>query len=162
ARVIATGARNRDESRGAHYKPKFDQRNDADWLRTTLAKHEEKGSVKFIREFDYATGGAIPPPGRTRLAEPRRPQAAQRRSGERRARRPRASSATSRPRRSRREERTMAETNASKGSGRLVHLKVRRQDGRDQPETRRWEEFKVPYLPQMNVNSALEQIRKDP
>jgi len=30
------------------------------------------------------------------------------------------------------------------------------------PETRRWEEFKVPYLPQMNVNSALEQIRKDP
>jgi succinate dehydrogenase / fumarate reductase iron-sulfur subunit len=56
----------------------------------------------------------------------------------------------------------MADTNASKGSGRLVHLKVRRQDGRDQPETRRWEEFKVPYLPQMNVNSALEQIRKDP
>lgn len=56
----------------------------------------------------------------------------------------------------------MAETNGSKGSGRLVHLKVRRQDGRDQPETRRWEEFKVPYLPQMNVNSALEQIRKNP
>lgn len=56
----------------------------------------------------------------------------------------------------------MAETNASKGSGRLVHLKVRRQDGRDMPETRRWEEFKVPYLPQMNVNSALEQIRKNP
>ncbi len=51
---------------------------------------------------------------------------------------------------------------ASKDSGRLVHLKIRRQDGRDLPDTRRWEEFKVPYLPQMNVNSALEQIRKDP
>src|SRR4051794_8732872 len=56
----------------------------------------------------------------------------------------------------------MAETNETKGSGRRVHLKIRRQDGRDQPDTRRWEEFKVPYLPQMNVNSALEQIRKDP
>ena len=50
----------------------------------------------------------------------------------------------------------------SKESGRLVHLRVRRQDGRDMPETRRWEEFKVPYLPQMNVHSALEQIRKNP
>ena len=49
-----------------------------------------------------------------------------------------------------------------KGSGRLVHLKVRRQDARDRPETRRWEEFKVPYLPQMNVHSALQQVQKDP
>jgi succinate dehydrogenase / fumarate reductase iron-sulfur subunit len=60
----------------------------------------------------------------------------------------------------------MAATNgkgrASKDSGRLVHLRIRRQDGRDMPETKRWEEFKVPYLPQMNVNSALEQIRKNP
>lgn len=46
--------------------------------------------------------------------------------------------------------------------GRLVHLRVRRQDGPDRPETRRWEEFRVPYLPQMNVHSALEQIRRDP
>jgi succinate dehydrogenase / fumarate reductase iron-sulfur subunit len=45
---------------------------------------------------------------------------------------------------------------------RWVRLKVRRQDGADRPETRRWEEFKVPYLPQMNVHSALEQIRLDP
>jgi succinate dehydrogenase / fumarate reductase, iron-sulfur subunit len=63
---------------------------------------------------------------------------------------------------------TMADDNGkstgkkAKDSGRLVHLRVRRQDGRDMPETRRWEEFKVPYLPQMNVNSALEQIRKAP
>jgi succinate dehydrogenase / fumarate reductase flavoprotein subunit len=57
ARVIAQGARNRDESRGAHYKPKFDKRNDADWLRTTLAMHEEKGAVKYVRELDYEIGG---------------------------------------------------------------------------------------------------------
>jgi succinate dehydrogenase / fumarate reductase iron-sulfur subunit len=47
-------------------------------------------------------------------------------------------------------------------SSRLVHLKVRRQDGPDRPETRRWEEFKVPYLPQMNVISALQQVQKYP
>ena len=47
-------------------------------------------------------------------------------------------------------------------SGRTVHLKIRRQDGRDLPDTKRWEEFKVPYLPQMNVHSALQQIQKDP
>ncbi|WP_437278034.1 succinate dehydrogenase flavoprotein subunit [Sorangium sp. So ce375] len=57
ARVIAQGARNRDESRGAHYKPAFPARNDASWLRTTLARHEEKGAVKFVREFDYACAG---------------------------------------------------------------------------------------------------------
>lgn len=57
ARVIAQGARNRDESRGAHFKPDFPVRNDAEWLRTTLARHEEKGAVTFIREFDYACAG---------------------------------------------------------------------------------------------------------
>lgn len=51
---------------------------------------------------------------------------------------------------------------AAKGEGRLVHLRVRRQDSIDRTETRRWEEFKVPYLPQMNVISALQQIQKDP
>lgn len=57
ARVIAQGARNRDESRGAHYKPAFPKRNDAEWLRTTLARHETKGAVQFIREFDYTSAG---------------------------------------------------------------------------------------------------------
>jgi succinate dehydrogenase / fumarate reductase, flavoprotein subunit len=57
ARVIAQGARNRDESRGAHYKPAFPKRNDAEWSRTTLAVHEKKGAVKFVREFDYTSAG---------------------------------------------------------------------------------------------------------
>jgi succinate dehydrogenase / fumarate reductase iron-sulfur subunit len=47
-------------------------------------------------------------------------------------------------------------------SDRWVRLKIKRQDSRDKPDTRRWEEFKVPYLPQMNVNSALQQIQKYP
>jgi succinate dehydrogenase iron-sulfur subunit len=45
---------------------------------------------------------------------------------------------------------------------RFVRLRVLRQDSIEKPETRRWEEFKVPYLPQMNVHSALQQIQKDP
>ncbi len=38
ARVITLGALRRDESRGAHYKPDFPNRNDAQWLRTTKAR----------------------------------------------------------------------------------------------------------------------------
>jgi succinate dehydrogenase / fumarate reductase flavoprotein subunit len=57
ARVIAQGARNRDESRGAHYKPAFPKRNDDEFMRTTLAKHEQKGAVRFIPEFDYTCAG---------------------------------------------------------------------------------------------------------
>src|ERR1035441_3829000 len=37
ARVIAQGATMRDESRGAHYKPDFPERDDANWLKTTKA-----------------------------------------------------------------------------------------------------------------------------
>jgi succinate dehydrogenase / fumarate reductase flavoprotein subunit len=37
ARVIAQGAGMRDESRGAHYKPDFPERDDTNWLKTTKA-----------------------------------------------------------------------------------------------------------------------------
>jgi succinate dehydrogenase / fumarate reductase iron-sulfur subunit len=43
---------------------------------------------------------------------------------------------------------------------RTVRLKVRRQDTPD--AKRRWEEFVVPWQPQMNVISALMQIQKNP
>ena len=58
ARVIAQGAKNRDESRGAHYKPDFPKRNDEEFLRTTLALHEKKGAVKYVRSLDYTLAGA--------------------------------------------------------------------------------------------------------
>ncbi|RYE79130.1 MAG: succinate dehydrogenase flavoprotein subunit [Myxococcales bacterium] len=57
ARVIATGARNRDESRGAHFKPDFPKRDDANWQRTTLAQYGGVGTVNFVREFDYVGAG---------------------------------------------------------------------------------------------------------
>ncbi|ULG73565.1 succinate dehydrogenase flavoprotein subunit [Macrococcus brunensis] len=37
ARVMTIGAYNRNESRGAHYKPEFPKRNDEEWLKTTMA-----------------------------------------------------------------------------------------------------------------------------
>jgi succinate dehydrogenase / fumarate reductase flavoprotein subunit len=48
ARVITLGAYNRNESRGAHYKPEFPERNDEEWLKTTKAKFTPDGP-----EFEY-------------------------------------------------------------------------------------------------------------
>lgn len=42
----------------------------------------------------------------------------------------------------------------------FIHLKVKRQDGADAPA--RWEEFKLPYKPNMNVVSVLMEIQKNP
>lgn len=47
-------------------------------------------------------------------------------------------------------------------ASRVVHLKIKRQDAPEKPDSARWEEFKVPYLPQMNVNSALQQVQRYP
>ena len=47
-------------------------------------------------------------------------------------------------------------------STRKVKLKIKRQDAADKPETKRWEEFELDWHPQMNVISALMEIRKNP
>ena len=47
AKVMTKGALLRDESRGAHYKPEFPERDDENFLKTTMAK------------FDPATGEPI-------------------------------------------------------------------------------------------------------
>ena len=49
AQVITLGARARNESRGAHYKPDFPERNDREWLKTTMAKYTAGGP-----ELEYA------------------------------------------------------------------------------------------------------------
>lgn len=43
SRVITLGALARNESRGAHYKPEFPERDDEKWLKTTLAKYTAAG-----------------------------------------------------------------------------------------------------------------------
>ncbi len=49
ARVITQGALLRNESRGSHFKPDFPERNDKEWLKTTIAKFSVDGP-KFSYE----------------------------------------------------------------------------------------------------------------
>jgi succinate dehydrogenase / fumarate reductase flavoprotein subunit len=52
ARVIVQGAALRDESRGAHYKPDFPERNDEQFLKTTKASFTESGPRFEYEEVD--------------------------------------------------------------------------------------------------------------
>lgn len=54
ARVMTPGAYNRNESRGAHYKPDFPDRNDEDWLKTTKAKYTENGPAFEYEDVDVS------------------------------------------------------------------------------------------------------------
>ncbi|MDW8104293.1 MAG: FAD-binding protein, partial [Armatimonadota bacterium] len=58
AQVITRGALLRNESRGAHYKPEYPQRNDAEWLKTTMASYTPDGPRIFYEEVDTSL---IPP-----------------------------------------------------------------------------------------------------
>ena len=68
ARVITLGALNRDESRGAHYKPDFPDRDDERFLKTTIAEWSDEApilsyeavDVSLIepRKRDYSSGKA--------------------------------------------------------------------------------------------------------
>jgi succinate dehydrogenase / fumarate reductase flavoprotein subunit len=63
SRVIAQGARMRDESRGAHYKPAFPERDDKNWLKTTKAYFApDADEPKF--EFEPVDISLIPPRAR--------------------------------------------------------------------------------------------------
>lgn len=52
ARVITLGALNRDESRGAHYKPDFPDRNDEDFLKTTIAEYSDEAPILSYETVD--------------------------------------------------------------------------------------------------------------
>ncbi len=54
ARVITLGALNRDESRGAHYKPDFPNRNDDQFLKTTIAEYSGEGPVLSYEPVDIS------------------------------------------------------------------------------------------------------------
>jgi len=49
ARVVTLGALQRNESRGAHYKPDFPERDDANWLKTTRARFSD-GEIQLTYE----------------------------------------------------------------------------------------------------------------
>ncbi|HJV31242.1 MAG TPA: succinate dehydrogenase flavoprotein subunit [Bacillales bacterium] len=56
AQVIVLGALERNESRGAHYKPEFPDRNDDEWLKTTMARYNPKTKLPelFYKEVDIS------------------------------------------------------------------------------------------------------------
>ncbi len=58
ARVITIGALNRNESRGAHYKPEFPERDDENFLKTTKAKWTPDGPAFEYEDVDISL---IPP-----------------------------------------------------------------------------------------------------
>jgi succinate dehydrogenase / fumarate reductase flavoprotein subunit len=58
ARVITLGALNRNESRGAHYKPEFPDRDDQNFLKTTIAVYSGEGPVI---SYDAVDVSLIPP-----------------------------------------------------------------------------------------------------
>jgi succinate dehydrogenase / fumarate reductase flavoprotein subunit len=60
ARVIAQGAAMRDESRGAHYKPDFPERDDKNWLKTTKAYFAADADEPRF-EFEQVDISLIPP-----------------------------------------------------------------------------------------------------
>jgi succinate dehydrogenase / fumarate reductase flavoprotein subunit len=61
ARVITIGALKRDESRGAHYKPAFPERNDKEWLKTTKARWTSDGPEITYEPVDVSL---VPPRAR--------------------------------------------------------------------------------------------------
>ncbi|HEX8221246.1 MAG TPA: succinate dehydrogenase flavoprotein subunit [Chloroflexia bacterium] len=85
SRVITLGALQRDESRGAHYKPDFPDRNDERFLKTTVARFMgptaapeltyEDVDIQYIkprpRRYDVSKGE-----GAAAVAAPRSPEAA--------------------------------------------------------------------------------------
>ena len=54
ARVITLGALNRNESRGAHYKPDFPERDDEQFLKTTIAEYSGEGPVFSYEAVDVS------------------------------------------------------------------------------------------------------------
>jgi succinate dehydrogenase / fumarate reductase flavoprotein subunit len=57
AKVITLGAIARNETRGAHYKPEFPERDDVNWLKTTKAKYDG-GQIKL--EYEAVDTSLLP------------------------------------------------------------------------------------------------------
>jgi succinate dehydrogenase / fumarate reductase flavoprotein subunit len=54
ARVITLGALNRNESRGAHYKPEFPKRDDENFLKSTIAEYSAEGPILSYQPVDIS------------------------------------------------------------------------------------------------------------
>jgi len=54
ARVITLGALNRNESRGAHYKPDYPDRDDENYMKTTIAEYSAEAPVFSYEPIDVS------------------------------------------------------------------------------------------------------------
>lgn len=54
ARVITLGALNRDESRGAHYKPDFPDRDDDKFMKSTIAEYSDEAPILSYEPIDVS------------------------------------------------------------------------------------------------------------
>lgn len=69
ARVICLAALNRNESRGAHYKPEFPTRNDEEWLKTTIAEFDPATNAPKFSYIDFDHSIIKPRPRRYDVAK---------------------------------------------------------------------------------------------
>jgi succinate dehydrogenase / fumarate reductase flavoprotein subunit len=60
AEAILKGAMLRNESRGAHYKPAFPERNDPEFLKTTLVEYDAADDTPIIRYGPVDTSLVVP------------------------------------------------------------------------------------------------------
>lgn len=68
-RVICLAALKRDESRGAHYKPEFPERNDEKYLKTTIAEYDAKTGDPIFSYIDFDHSIIKPRPRRYDVAK---------------------------------------------------------------------------------------------
>ena len=68
-RVICLAALKRDESRGAHYKPEFPERNDEKYLKTTIAEYDPKTGDPIFSYIDFDHSIIKPRPRRYDVAK---------------------------------------------------------------------------------------------
>ena len=69
ARVICLAALNRNESRGAHYKPEFPERDDENFLKTTIAEFDPATNAPKLSYIDFDHSIIKPRPRRYDIAK---------------------------------------------------------------------------------------------
>ena len=142
ARVITLGALNRNESRGAHYKPEFPDRDDENFLKTTIAEYSGEGPVFSYEPVDISLITAA----QTRLQ--------QRQEGNRKELEALRSYADCRA-----HLRTI-KLRCHHIPPKTVEIHIRRRANPDSPQY--WEQFEIPYRPNLNIISCLMEIQKNP